>query len=90
MDNQAFFFMFKIKVMEEPTKLIWNKFITHPEIRNSNIPLDQKIFLQRLLNDKFNGNFDLLLEDIEKYFVLPEVEDYENASYIRDYRKNLK
>jgi hypothetical protein len=76
--------------VEENTRLIWNKFITYPEIRNSNIPLDQKIFLQKQLNDKFNGNFDLLLEDIEKYAVLSDVEDYENAAYIRDYRKNLK
>lgn len=76
--------------MEENTRLIWNKFVTHPEIRNSNIPLDQKIFLQKQLNGKFNGNFDLLLEDIEKYAVLPDVEDYENAAHIRDYRKNLK
>lgn len=61
----------------------------HPEIYNSNIPMDQKIFLQEQL-EYLGGDFDALLEDIEKYAILPEVEDYENAAIIRDYRKELK
>jgi len=61
----------------------------HPEIYNSNLPMDQKLFLQQQL-EYFKGDFDKLLEDIEKYVVLPEVEDYETAILIRDYRKEIK
>lgn len=61
----------------------------HPEIYNSNLPMDQKLFLQQQL-DYFKGDFEKLLEDIEKYAVLPEVEDYEKAIIIRDYRKTIK
>jgi hypothetical protein len=61
----------------------------HPEIYNSNIPIDQKLFLQNQL-EKFGGDFDKLLEDMEKYAILTDVEDYENAAKIRDYRKYLK
>jgi hypothetical protein len=61
----------------------------HPEIYNSNIPIDQKLFLQNQL-EKFGGDFDKLLEDMEKYAIFTDVEDYENAAKIRDYRKYLK
>lgn len=61
----------------------------HPEIYNSNLPMDQKLFLQQQL-EYFKGDFDRLLEDIEKYSVLPEVEDYEKAILIRDYRNTIK
>ena len=47
----------------------------------------QKIFLQEQL-EYFGGDFNALLEDIEKYAIHPDVEDYENAAVIRDYRKN--
>ena len=57
----------------------------HPEICNSNIPWDEKLFLQNQL-DKFGGDFDKLLDDMEKYAVLSHVEDYENAIKIRDYK----
>lgn len=42
-----------------------NKTTTHSEILNSNILLDQKIFLQKRLKF-FNNDFDKLLEDMEK------------------------
>ena len=61
----------------------------HPDIFNSTLPIKQKVFLQERL-EFFEGDFDKLLEDIEKYAILPEVEDYENASHIRDYRKAIK
>ena len=61
----------------------------HPEIYNSNIPIDQKLFLQNQL-EKFGGDFNKLLEDMEKYAIFTDVEDYENAAKIRDYRKYLK
>ena len=70
--------------MEYSTRLLY-KDKMHPEIYNSNIPMDEKLFLQNQL-DKFGGDFDKLLEDIEKYSILPDVEDYENAVVIRDYR----
>tara|TARA_R110000822_G_C15271800_1_gene489285 strand:- start:116 stop:313 length:198 start_codon:yes stop_codon:yes gene_type:complete len=57
----------------------------HPEIYKSNLPMNQKLFLQDQL-EYFNGDFNKLLEDLEKYAILPNVEDYENAAHIRDYR----
>lgn len=74
--------------MEYSTRLLYKNKI-HPEIYNSNISMDQKIFLQEQL-EYLKGDFDKLLEDMEKYAVLPDVEDYENAIYIRDYRKSLQ
>ena len=74
--------------MEYYTRLLY-KDKMHPEIYNSNIPEYQKIFLQNKL-EYLGGDFDKLLEDIEKYSILPEVEDYESAALIRDYRKLIK
>ena len=74
--------------MDYYTRLLYKDKL-HPEIYNSNLPMDQKIFLQQRL-EHFKGDFDKLLEDIEKYAVLPEVEDYEKAILIRDYRKTIK
>lgn len=74
--------------MEYSTRLLY-KDKMHPEIYNSNLPMDQKLFLQQQL-EYFKGDFDRLLEDIEKYSVLPEVEDYEKAILIRDYRNTIK
>ena len=74
--------------MEYSTRLLYKDKI-HPEIYNSNIPMDQKLFLQNQL-DKFEGNFDKLLEDMEKFAILPEIEEYETASEIRDYRIEIK
>ena len=61
----------------------------HPEIYNSNIPINQKIFLQKQL-EYFKGDFNKLLKDIEKYAILPDVEDYENAAHIKNYRESIK
>ena len=72
--------------MDYYTRLLYKDKL-HPEIYNSNLPMDQKLFLQQRL-EYFKGDFDKLLEDIEKYAVLPEVEDYEKAILIRDYRKS--
>jgi hypothetical protein len=70
------------------TRII-DTFLSHPEIKNCNLSLYQKIFLQEKLNE-FDGDFDRLLEDIEKYAILPNIEEYEIASEIRDYRKEIK
>jgi len=56
---------------------------------NSNISMDEKLFFQNQL-DKFGGDFDKLLEDIEKYAALSDVGDYETAAKIRDYRIEIK
>jgi len=80
---------YQIKVMEDYNTRLLYKNKMHPEIYNSNIPVDQKIFLQEKL-EHLGGDFDALLEDIEKYAILPEVEDYEKAAIIRDYRKTIK
>jgi hypothetical protein len=74
--------------MEHHTKLLY-KDKMHPEIYNSNISMDEKLFFQNQL-DKFGGDFDKLLEDMEKYAVLSDVEDYEAAAKIRDYRIEIK
>lgn len=74
--------------MEYSTRLLYKDKL-HPEIYNSNLSMDQKLFFQNQL-DKFGGDFDKLLEDIEKYAILPEIEEYELAVKIRDYRKKIK
>ena len=51
--------------------------------------MDEKLFLQNQL-DKFGGDFDKLLEDMEKFAILHEIEEYEMASEIRDYRIEIK
>ena len=70
---------------EYSTRLLYKDKL-HPEIYNSSLPINQKLFLQDRL-EHFKGDFDKLLEDIEKYAILPEVEDYEKAAIIRDYRQ---
>lgn len=69
--------------MDYYTRLLY-KCKMHPEIYNSNIPLDQKIFLQDQLDSKYEGDFISLLNGMIDYAILPEVEDYENAAIIRD------
>lgn len=59
----------------------------HPEIYNSNIPFEEKIRLQNILDWKHRGNFKALLQDIMDYAILPEIEEYERAAEIRDYLK---
>ena len=73
--------------MEYSTRLLY-KDKMHPEIYNSNLSMQQKLWLQERL-EYFKGNFDKLLEDIEKYAILPEIEEYEKAAIIRDYRKTI-
>ena len=71
------------------TSEIADKDKMYPEIYNSNIPMDQKLFLQEQL-EYIGGDFDKLLEDMEKYATLPDVEDYEAAAVIRDYTPTIK
>ena len=68
------------------TKLIY-KSILHPEIYNSTLPIDQMLLLQDTLDNKHNGDFEKLLEDIMWYSAY-EVEDYEKCAIIRDYIKS--
>ena len=75
--------------MIEAVKLLW-KDKMHSEIYNSNIPWEQKLFLQDQLKHKHNGDFVALLNDMLEYSLLPDVEDYENAVEIRDYIKEIK
>jgi hypothetical protein len=75
--------------MIESVKLLY-KDILHSEIYNSNLPLKQMLFLQDKLDNKHDGNFSNLLQDILEYAILPEVEDYETAAKIRDYRIEIK
>ena len=73
--------------MEYSTRLLYKDKL-HLEIYNSNLSMQQKLWLQERL-EYFKGNFDKLLEDIEKYAILPEIEEYEKAAIIRDYRKTI-
>lgn len=66
-------------------KLIY-KSILHPEIYNSNLPIDQMLNLQDVLDRRHKGDFKKLLEDIMWYSAY-EVEDYEKCAIIRDYIK---
>jgi len=44
--------------------------------------------LKKILNEEFNGNADAMLEDIERSVV--QIEDYEAAAVVRDFRNKLK
>ena len=44
--------------------------------------------LKKIFNDEFNGNADAMLEDIERSVV--QIEDYEAAAVVRDFRNKLK
>ena len=74
--------------MDYSTRLLY-KDKMHPEIYNSNIPFEQKIWLQDHLDSKHKGEFKALLHDMMEYAILAEVEDYENAAEIRDYLKEI-
>jgi hypothetical protein len=86
--------MYKIKVMEEKKILnliqASNTFF-HPTIENSNLSIEDKLSFQYLLEEEFNNDFSLLVEDMMTFAV--EIEDYELAAMIRDElnekRKNI-
>jgi protein-arginine kinase activator protein McsA len=44
--------------------------------------------LKKILNDEFNGNADAMLADIERSVV--QIEDYEAAAVVRDFRNKIK
>ena len=44
--------------------------------------------LKKIFNDEFNGNTDAMLADIELSVV--QIEDYEAAALVRDFRNKLK
>ena len=60
----------------------------HPIIQESRLPQYTKEILQEILEEDFNGDFDLFLEDMEKHAV--EEEEYELAGEIYDYLKKYK
>jgi predicted DNA-binding protein len=60
----------------------------HPIIQESRLPQETKEILQEILEEDFNGDLHLLLEDMEKHAV--EEEEYELAAEIRDYLKKYK
>ena len=60
----------------------------HPNIENSDLDLDDKIILQRLLETEFNNNFKALIEDMMKHSI--EHEEYETAALIRDQLKYIE
>jgi hypothetical protein len=77
--------MYKIKVMEE--KKILNLIQAsntyfHPTIEASKLSLEDKLSFQFLLEEEFNNDFSLMIEDMMKFAV--EIEDYELAAMIRD------
>ena len=44
--------------------------------------------LKKILTEEFNGNEDAMLADIERSVV--QIEDYEAAAVVRDFRNKLK
>ena len=60
----------------------------HPIIQESRLPQETKEILQEILEEDFSGDFNLLLEDMEKHAV--EEEEYELAGEIYDYLKKYK
>jgi hypothetical protein len=60
----------------------------HPVIQESQLPQETKEFLQCLLEDEFNSDFNLLLENMMEHAVGDE--EYELAAEIRDYLKKYK
>jgi hypothetical protein len=76
--------MYKIKVMEE--KKILNLIQAsntyfHPTIEASKLSLEDKLSFQFLLEEEFNNDFSLLVEDMMKFAI--ETENYELAEKIR-------
>jgi len=77
--------MYKIRVMEE--KKILNLIQAsntyfHPTIEASKLSLEDKLSFQFLLEEEFNNDFSLLVEDMMKFAI--ETENYEIAAIIRD------
>jgi len=56
-----------------------------PIIEASNLSLESKHLINRLLKIEFGGDWDLLLKDMEEHAVSDE--EYELAAEIRDYLK---
>lgn len=54
----------------------------HPIIRDSKLSIDDKLALQYVLENYFNGDFRALVEDILQHAI--EEEEYEFAAVIRD------
>jgi len=60
----------------------------HPIIQESRLPQETKEILQEILEEDFNGDWNLFLKDMEKHAIEEEV--YELAAEIRDYLKKYK
>jgi len=63
----------------ENTPYFW-----HPEIANAPISDEYKYALQTIMDEHYDGDYDKMLEGIEKFMVDDEM--YEDAAIIRDYR----
>jgi protein-arginine kinase activator protein McsA len=44
--------------------------------------------LKKILTEEFNGNTDAMLADVERSVV--QIEDYEAAAVVRDFRNKIK
>jgi len=60
----------------------------HPVIQESRLPQETKEILQEILEEDFNGDWNLLLESMMEHAVGDE--EYELAAEIRDYLKKYK
>ncbi len=54
----------------------------HPTIEASKLSLEDKLSFQFLLEEEFNNDFSLMIEDMMKFAI--ETENYEVAALIRD------
>ena len=57
----------------------------HPIIQESRLPQETKEILQEIVEEDFNGDWNLFLEDMKKHAV--EEEEYELAGEINNYLK---
>jgi hypothetical protein len=60
----------------------------HPIIQESQLPQYTKEILQEILEEDFNGDWNLLLESMMEHAVGDE--EYELAAELRDYLKKYK
>jgi hypothetical protein len=67
-------------------QLVLSNLDFHPIIRNSRLSINDKLQFQEILENKFNGDFKALIEDVLTYAI--EREEYEFAAIIRDELQN--
>jgi hypothetical protein len=79
---------FEDELPDEAYEILAQVLHLHPAIANSSLSAKNKCYLQYALEEDFNNDMELLLEDIQRHAV--EMEEYELAAEIRDYLTDKK